>query len=93
MPRQAQQQFLQAVASIPNLPDIFGTAVGPEAHDYIAAVQQAIKQQSQDSQQGASAAAPDQNPPAPAQGTSGGTPAMATSAAPAPASPDASQGQ
>lgn len=82
MPRSAQQMFLQACATIKTLPDIFGTAIGPEAHDYIAAVQQALAQQ-QNSTQGASAPA-GQNPPAAPQGPSGGTPAMATSAAPAP---------
>lgn len=44
LPRSAQQTFVQAVSQIPNLADIFGIVIGPEAHDYIAQVADAIQQ-------------------------------------------------
>lgn len=91
MPREAQQGLLKAVAAIPDLPTIFGIAIGPEAHDYFQAIAEAIKQHQQSQQnspaQGGPSAPTDagQNPSAPApQGdpSGGQPPAMATQTPP-----------
>lgn len=85
MPREAQQAIIKAAATMPDLPTIFGIAIGPEAHDYFAQVAQAVQQHQQNSQ---APGTPDasQNPQAaPAAGASapdasagGQPPAMAT---------------
>ena len=48
MPREAQQMFLKGATEFGmDLATLFGIAIGPEAHDYVAAVVQAIQQQQQ----------------------------------------------
>ena len=88
LPREAQQYIIKAVEAYPELPTIFGIAIGPEAHDYFSQVAQAVKQraeqEAQNSPQDVTAGTPaGQNPPAPTPegGTAGGQPpAMATDA-------------
>jgi hypothetical protein len=84
LPREAQQYFAKAVMAYPELPTIFGIAVGPEAHDYVVAVQQALKQAADAQQQNS----PDQGGPS-ADPMAGQNP-QADAGAPA---PDAAGGQ
>lgn len=83
MPRAAQQYVQKAIKMLgPDLPQLMGVIIGPEAHDYFELALQTLQQaeaQQQNSQGGAPA--PGQNPSVAPQGAPQGQPAMATPAA------------
>lgn len=81
MPRAAQDYVKKAIAALgPDLPQLMGVIIGPEAHDYFELALNAMKQAQQQNSQGAAPADASQNPQAPAPDAAAGgqPPAMAT---------------